>query len=47
MKEVIEEIYRKDKFGNPFDIGVVYECEYDDKSSSNEKESSDEEHNEI
>ena len=44
--EIIEEVYRRDKFDKEFDIGMISECEYDEKSSEDEKWSSGESNNE-
>ena len=42
IKEIIEEVYRRDKFDKEFDIGLISECEEDGSNSENEEESSDE-----
>ena len=39
--EIIEEVYRRE-----FDIGMIFECEYDEKSSEGEEWSSGESNNE-
>ena len=42
IKEIIEEVYRWDKFDKEFDIGLISECEEDGSNSEDEEESSDE-----
>ena len=42
IKEIIEEVYRRDKFDKEFDIGLISECEEDGSNTEDEKESSDE-----
>ena len=42
VKEIIEEVYRRDKFDKEFDIGLISECEEDGSNSEDEEESSDE-----
>ena len=42
IKEIIEEVYRRDKFDKEFDIGLISECEEDGSNSEDEEESSDE-----
>ena len=42
MREIIEEVYRRDKFDKEFDIGLISECEEDGSNSEDEEESSDE-----
>ena len=37
--EIIEEVYRRDKFDKEFNIGLISECE-DDESISEDKEES-------
>ena len=39
-KEVIEEVYRRDKFDKKFDIGLISECEEDGSNSEDEEENS-------
>ena len=34
--EIIEEVYRRDKFDKEFDIGLIFEYEYDEYTSENE-----------
>ena len=36
IKEIIEEVYRRDKFDKEFDIGLIFEYEYDEYTSENE-----------
>ena len=38
--EIIEEVYRRDKFDKEFDIGLISECEDDESISEDEEESS-------
>ena len=38
--EIIEEVYRRDKFDKEFDIGLISECEEDGSNSEDEEESS-------
>ena len=38
--EIIEEVYRRDKFDKKFDIGLISECEDDESISEDEEESS-------
>jgi len=38
--EIIEEVYRRDKFDKEFDIGLISECEEDESNSEDEEESS-------
>ena len=38
--EIIEEIYRREKFDKEFDIGLMSECEDDENISVDEEESS-------
>ena len=38
--EIIEEVYRRDKFDKEFDIGLISECEEDGSNSGDEEESS-------
>ena len=38
--EIIEEVYRGDKFDKEFDIGLISECEDNESISEDEKESS-------
>ena len=40
IKEVIEEVYRRDKFDKKFDIGLISECEEDGSNSEDEEENS-------
>ena len=40
MREIIEEVYRRDKFDKEFDIGLISECEGDGSNSEDEEESS-------
>ena len=42
VKEIIEEVYRRDKFDKEFDIELISECEEDGSNSEDEEESSDE-----
>ena len=42
IKEIIEEVYRRDKFDKEFDIGLISECEEDGSNSEDEEENSDE-----
>ena len=42
IKEIIEEVYRRDKFDKEFDIGLISECEEDGINSEDEEENSDE-----
>ena len=42
IKEIIEEVYRRDKFNKDFDIGLISKCEEDGSNSEDEEESSDE-----
>ena len=42
VKEIIEEVYRRDKFDKEFDIGLISKCEEDGSNSEDEEESSDE-----
>ena len=42
IKEIIEEVYRRDKFDKEFDIGLISECEENGSNSEDEEESSDE-----
>ena len=42
ISEIIEEVYRRDKFDKEFDIGLISECEEDGSNSEDEEESSDE-----
>ena len=42
IREIIEEVYRRDKFDKEFDIGLISECEEDGSNSEDEEESSDE-----
>ena len=37
--EIIEEVYRRDKFDKEFDIGLISECEKDGSNSENKEES--------
>ena len=34
--EIIEEVHRRDKFDKEFDIGLIFEYEYDEYTSENE-----------
>ena len=38
--EIIEEVYRRDKFDKEFDIGLISECEEDGSNSEDKEESS-------
>ena len=38
--DIIEEVYRRDKFEKVFSIGLISECEEDRSNSEGEKESS-------
>ena len=38
--DIIEEVYRRDKFDKEFDIGLISECEEDGSNSEDEEESS-------
>ena len=38
--EIIEKVYRRDKFDKEFDIGLISECEEDRSNSEDEEESS-------
>ena len=38
--EIIEEVYRRDKFDKEFDIRLISECEDDESISEDEEESS-------
>ena len=38
--EIIEEVYRRDKFDKEFDIRLISECEDDERISEDEEESS-------
>ena len=38
--EIIEAVYRRDKFDKEFDIGLISECEEDGSNSEDEEESS-------
>ena len=40
ISEIIEEVYRRDKFDKEFDIGLISECEEDGSNSEDEEESS-------
>ena len=40
IREIIEEVYRRDKFDKEFDIGLISEFEYDESISEDEEESS-------
>ena len=40
IREIIEEVYRRDKFDKEFDIGLISECEEDGSNSEDEEESS-------
>ena len=40
ISEIIEEVYRRDKFDKEFDIGLISECEEDESNSEDEEESS-------
>ena len=40
--EIIEEVYRRDKFDKEFDIGLISECEEDRSNSKDGEESSSE-----
>ena len=40
INEIVEEAYRRDKFDNHFDNGLIFECTYIKNSSENEEESS-------
>ena len=42
IKEIIEELYRRDKFDKEFDIGLISEWEEDGSNSEDGEESSDE-----
>ena len=42
IKEIIEEVYRREKFDKEFDIGLISICEEDGSNSEDEEESSDE-----
>ena len=42
IREIIEEVYRRDKFDKEFDIGLISECEEDGINSEDEEENSDE-----
>ena len=42
IKEIIEEVYRRDKFDKKFDIGLISECEEGGRNSEDGEESSDE-----
>ena len=38
--EIIEEVYRRDKFDKEFDIGLISECKNDESISEDKEESS-------
>ena len=38
--EIIEDVYRRDKFDKEFDIWLISECEEDGRNSEDEEESS-------
>ena len=40
IREIIEEVYRRDKFDKEFDIGLISECEEDGSNSEDEEENS-------
>ena len=40
IREIIEQVYRRDKFDKEFDIGLISECEEDGSNSEDEEESS-------
>ena len=40
IREIIEEVYRRDKFDKDFDIGLISECEEDGSNSEDEEGSS-------
>ena len=42
IREIIEEVYRRDKFDKEFDIGLISECEEDGRNSEDKEENSDE-----
>ena len=42
IREIIEEVYRRDKFDKEFDIGLISECEEDGSNSEDEEEISSE-----
>ena len=42
IREIIEQVYRRDKFDKEFDIGLILECEEDESNSEDEEESSNE-----
>ena len=42
IREIIDEVYRRDKFDKEFDIKLISECEEDGSNSEEEEESSDE-----
>ena len=44
--KIIEEVHRRDKSGNEFNIGTVSDCDYDKDSNENKEESSGEINNE-
>ena len=45
IREIIEQVYRRDKFDKEFDIGLISECEEDGSNSEDEEESSGEDSN--
>ena len=46
MCDIIEEVHKWDKFNKRFDIGLIFEYEYDEDSSENDTDSSGESNNE-
>ena len=40
IREIIGEVYRRDKFDKEFNIGLIPECEDDGSNSEDEEESS-------
>ena len=38
--EIIAEVHRRDKFDKEFNIGLIFECEYDENTRENEEKSS-------
>ena len=38
--EIIEEVYRRDKFDKEFNVGLISKCEDDESISEDEEESS-------
>ena len=45
--DIIEEVYRRDKFDKEFDIGLIYECWEDRSNSEDEEESSGEDSDKV